>query len=102
MIFIITRLFQLVIRYQLWEDEDWKILSQNGGCALSGQAAEAWADQVKNAGAPPNRGAFKSLLQEFGKQYFGRKAAEDQKDAMENGVTRGCTAYPSLGRIFES
>jgi transcriptional regulator NrdR family protein len=28
---------------------------------------------------------FKKLVQEFGKQYFGRKAAEDQKGAMENG-----------------
>ncbi len=27
---------------------------------------------------------FKKLVQEFGKQYFGRNAAEDQRDAMEN------------------
>ncbi len=63
------------------------------GKALSGQAAEAWADQVENVGAPPNlantaeavKAHFKSLVQEFGKQYFGRNDAEDQKDAMDNG-----------------
>ena len=62
------------------------------GQALSGQAAEAWADQVENVGAPPNlantaeavKAHFKSLVQEFGKQYFGRNDAEDQKDAMDN------------------
>jgi hypothetical protein len=82
-----------VSRYQLWEDKDRKILSQIGGRALSGQAAEALADHVENVRDPPNlantaeviEAHFKSLVQEFGKQYFGRKAAEDHKDAMENG-----------------
>jgi hypothetical protein len=63
------------------------------GQAFSGQAAEAWTDQVENVGAPPNlantaeavKAHFKSLVQEFGKQYFGRNDAEDQKDAMDNG-----------------
>ena len=80
-------------RYQLWEDKDRKILSQIGGRALSGQAAEALADHVENVRDPPNlaniaeviEAHFKSLVQEFGKQYFGREAVEDQKDAMENG-----------------
>ena len=93
MVLIITQLFQLAKRYDLWKDEDWKIPSQIGKRAVSGRAVEAWADHVENARAPRAgvttaealEAHFKKLVQKFGKQYFGRKAAEDQKDAMENG-----------------
>ena len=92
-ILIVSQLFQLAKRYDLWKEDEWKILTQIGGRALSGRAAEAWFDQVENARAPRAgvttaealEAHFKKLVQEFGKQYFGRKAAEDQKDAMENG-----------------
>ena len=76
-------------RYQLWEDDKYKKLTQVGGRAFSGRAAEVWADKVENARAPranANREEyFVGLLKEFSKKYFGKNAGEDQKDAMENG-----------------
>ena len=63
-----------------------------------------------NAGAPPNLANtveaievhFKSSVQEFGKQYFGRKAAEDQKDAMEKGelTYKGHDHFSVAERLF--
>ena len=49
MILIITQLFQLAKRYNLWEDEEWKILSGFGSRTISGRAAKAWYDKIEIA-----------------------------------------------------
>ena len=93
MILIIVQLFQLTKK--VWSLERWRleILNQIGGQAISGRAVEPWSDKVKNARAiwamtttaDAIKAHFKRLVQAFGKQYFGRKVAEDQKDAVEYG-----------------
>jgi hypothetical protein len=92
-ILIAAQLFQLAKRDNLWRENEWKILTQIGGRAFSGRAAEAWFDKVENARAICSgttteeaiEANFKRLIQDFRKQYFGRTADEEQKDAMENG-----------------
>ncbi len=86
-ILIVSQLFQLAKQYNLWKEDEWKILTQIGGRALSGRAAEAWFDKVENArpirarttteGA--NESHFKRLIQDFGKQYFGRKLLKSKR-----------------------
>ena len=91
-VLVVTQLLQLAERYNLWRDEEWKILSQIGRRAFSGRAAEAWADNVENARAPRAivttvkalRAYYKKLVQEFARAYFKKNAAMDQKDAMES------------------
>ena len=109
-ILIVTQLFQLAKQYNLWRENKWKILTQIGGQAFSGQAAEAWFDKVENARAiragstteEAIEAHFKRLIQDFEKQYFGRKAAEEQKDAMENGelTYKGHDHFSVAERLF--
>jgi hypothetical protein len=110
-ILIVTQLFQLAKRYNLWRENEWKILTQIGGRAFSGRPAEAWFDKVENARAiragttteEAIEAHFKRLIQDFGKQYFGRKAAEEQKDAMENGelTYEGHDHFSVAERLFQ-
>ena len=51
-VLILLQLKQLGRRYNLWQDEKYKKLTQVGGRAFSGRAAEVWADKVENARAP--------------------------------------------------
>ena len=73
-------------------------------------SSRGWFDEVENA-RPIRAGTtteeaieahFKRLIQDFGKQYFGRKAAEEQKDAMENGelTYEGQDHFSVAGRLF--
>ena len=39
-------------RYNLFDDDSWKILVQTGGRALSGRAGEVWEEEVESADPP--------------------------------------------------
>jgi hypothetical protein len=87
------QLLQLGNRYKLWEGENWEVLTQIEGRALSGRAARIFTEKVENARAPHTGTTteeapethFTKFLQECNAKYFGKNAAKEQKEAMENG-----------------
>ena len=85
------QLLKLGDRYDLFENERWKILCQLGGRALEGRSEKYWTDIVEgvrthNSGdSDVQRKRFKKLIQKVNSKYLGKDAIEEQRDAMEYG-----------------
>ena len=92
-------------RYDYYEDGKAKMLSQTYGRCLIGSCEEEWntlCETVGNWKMTSIKAKMKKLLQKHAVLVIGRKAYEQQQDAMEEGMRKpkGMTLTAQVKRLF--